>query len=180
MHVHTHSYDMHVHVQIMGTTTANGQTSSAALWIKRAPDMSVRRRLDWTPCTGDDEDWVICAQVCNVSLCVFGVCVCVFVHPRRLDWTPCTGDDEDWVICAQVCMQNLCVCLVCVCVSVHVSSHVHMHKMTDSMLKQFCRDRIYVSHAYIRQSLTCTYAKKVCLHILTFTKFTIVQVSQVS
>lgn len=58
------------YTQIGGQSVVGGRVvAEVVLWVKKGSDKSVRRRLEWTPCTGDDMDWVMCAQVRQIPCC---------------------------------------------------------------------------------------------------------------
>uniref|UniRef100_A0A6U4NQ56 Uncharacterized protein n=2 Tax=Hemiselmis andersenii TaxID=464988 RepID=A0A6U4NQ56_HEMAN len=54
------------------------------LWVKKGSEREVRRKFGWTPCTGDDEDWVVCAQGAQTmgALSTPMQCILMRVYPK--------------------------------------------------------------------------------------------------
>jgi len=50
------------YMRVGGESRTSSGVVEVVVWVKRSSERHVRRNFAWTPCTGEEDDWVLCAQ----------------------------------------------------------------------------------------------------------------------
>ena len=50
------------YMRVRGESRTSSGVVEVIVWVKRSSERHVRRNFAWTPCTGEEDDWVLCAQ----------------------------------------------------------------------------------------------------------------------